>query len=678
KNISTTDDAKKDLNDWLPITQSRNAKWWYSAFHNVTAMVGVGVLDLPYAMSQLGWGPGAAVLILSWVITLYTLWQMVEMHEMVPGKRFDRYHELGQHAFGEKLGLWVVVPQQLMVEVGSSIVYMITGGKSLKKAHDTIWPDYKEIKLTYFIMIFSSVHFVISHLPSFNSITAVSLVAAVMSLSYSTIAWVVSWQKGVQPDVQYTSRASTNTGQMFDSFSALGDIAFAFAGHSVVWGESCGWVPEERKVNSDGSNSRRRRSVSVVRYQIGDSESDLEHSQNSRNHANSRCQSNVDSQVPLSNKPLASNHRPGLRRSLSQKDLKYHDGYSSHSSSLTDDEGRDSCSNKNGFERTIRTVYAQKKAEHPTGGDMNSGLYEAMRKELRHAVEEIRTELEQSMEKTNIDSLKSGKSDGFQGGSTIRRNHATKSDQSEKCKQDLLAKLLLEKQHGRDISKIVKELLADPKNTVSEKPSRARKRSNDRSRMSERLTEEAEKYFEDFISNVEDTDISSLDGERSDTSSTLGGIAKTETFQRPVISKSQPVEMDGVVLPWLQWETSNDASPLSLKDKELTSTPKSNLWDAAQEATPAQELIMHPISIRGSCSPGLTDGHSTNIRELKGSKFGELESYRRQISFIGTRSQFDVDEYLKRPSDEDFLLESWKQQQRIHSGGLLLCNRMFF
>ncbi|KAJ6999469.1 hypothetical protein NC653_010238 [Populus alba x Populus x berolinensis] len=155
---------------------------------------------------------------------------MVEMHEMVPGKRFDRYHELGQHVFGEKLGLWVV-PQQLMVEVGSSIVYMITGGKYLKKAHDTIWPNYQEIKLTYFIMIFPSVHFVFSHLPSFNSITAVSLAAGVI---YSTIAWVLSWHKGVQPDVQYTSRASTNTGQMFDRFSALGDIAFAFAGHSVA------------------------------------------------------------------------------------------------------------------------------------------------------------------------------------------------------------------------------------------------------------------------------------------------------------------------------------------------------------------------------------------------------------------------------------------------------------
>ncbi len=36
---------------------------------------------------------------------------MVEMHEMVPRKRFDRYHELDQQAFGEKLGLWIVVPQ---------------------------------------------------------------------------------------------------------------------------------------------------------------------------------------------------------------------------------------------------------------------------------------------------------------------------------------------------------------------------------------------------------------------------------------------------------------------------------------------------------------------------------------------------------------------------------------
>ncbi|KAG8476963.1 hypothetical protein CXB51_030212 [Gossypium anomalum] len=252
------------LNDWLPITKSRNAKWWYSAFHNVTAMVGAGVLGLPYACSLLGWGPGVAIMVLSWVITFYTLWQMVEMHEMVPGKRFDRYHELGQHAFGEKLGLWVVVPLQLMCEVGVDIVYVVTGGTSMKKIYNTLYPDGKEIRSTWFYVAFGALHFFLSHLPSFNSITAISFFAALMSLRYmilqhymlsvglcssaltgnlalrpcgfvySTIAWVASVRKGVQPTVSYGPRSATPKAQVFDFFSGLGDVAFAFAGHNVV------------------------------------------------------------------------------------------------------------------------------------------------------------------------------------------------------------------------------------------------------------------------------------------------------------------------------------------------------------------------------------------------------------------------------------------------------------
>ncbi|XVF60102.1 hypothetical protein PTKIN_Ptkin08bG0016800 [Pterospermum kingtungense] len=225
---------QKEIDDWLPITSARNAKWWYSAFHNVTAMVGAGVLGLPLAMSELGWGPGVVIMVLSWIITLYTLWQMVEMHEMVPGKRFDRYHELGQYAFGEKLGLYIVVPQQLIVEVGLGIVYMVTGGESLKKFHDTVCSTCKQIKLTYFIMIFASVHFVLSHLPNFNSVSGISLAAAVMSLSYSTIAWGASIDKGVQPDVQYGYLAKSTAGTVFNFFGALGTVAFAYAGHNVV------------------------------------------------------------------------------------------------------------------------------------------------------------------------------------------------------------------------------------------------------------------------------------------------------------------------------------------------------------------------------------------------------------------------------------------------------------
>lgn len=232
--IDSQSEKNKKIDDWLPITSSRGAKWWYSAFHNVTAMVGAGVLSLPYAMSELGWGPGVTILILSWIITLYTLWQMVEMHEMVPGKRFDRYHELGQHAFGEKLGLWIVVPQQLVVEIGVNIVYMVTGGKSMKKFAETVHPNGHHIKTSWWIVSFACIHFLLSHLPNFNSIWVVSLVAAVMSLSYSTIAWVASIHKGVLEDVDYSYESSTRTGTVLSFFSALGDVAFAYAGHNVV------------------------------------------------------------------------------------------------------------------------------------------------------------------------------------------------------------------------------------------------------------------------------------------------------------------------------------------------------------------------------------------------------------------------------------------------------------
>ncbi|KAK7306229.1 hypothetical protein VNO77_44155 [Canavalia gladiata] len=225
---------QKAIDDWLPITASRKAKWWYSAYHNLTAMVGAGVLSLPFAMSNMGWGPGATVLVLSWIITLYTLWQMVEMHETESGKRFDRYHELGQHAFGEKLGLWIVVPQQVVVEAGTCIVYMVTGGKSLKKVHDTICPDCREIKTSYWIMIFASVNLVLAQCPDFNSISVISFSAAAMSLTYSTIAWCASIKKGVAPDVDYGSRSTSTADTVFNFFSSLGDVAFAYAGHNVV------------------------------------------------------------------------------------------------------------------------------------------------------------------------------------------------------------------------------------------------------------------------------------------------------------------------------------------------------------------------------------------------------------------------------------------------------------
>ncbi|PIA39652.1 hypothetical protein AQUCO_02600242v1 [Aquilegia coerulea] len=220
--------------EWSKDGPPRKAKWWYSTFHTVTAMVGAGVLSLPYAMAYLGWGPGTMVLIISWCITLFTIWQMIQLHECVPGTRFDRYYQLGQHAFGPKLGPWIVLPQQLIVQVGCDIVYMVTGGKCLKKFMEMACHDCTRLKQSYWICIFGSIHFVLSQLPNFNSVAGVSLAAAIMSLSYSTIAWVGCVSRGPVENVSYAYKKTSSADYMFRVFNALGEISFAFAGHAVV------------------------------------------------------------------------------------------------------------------------------------------------------------------------------------------------------------------------------------------------------------------------------------------------------------------------------------------------------------------------------------------------------------------------------------------------------------
>ncbi|PWA50208.1 hypothetical protein CTI12_AA427050 [Artemisia annua] len=389
---------------------------------------------------------------------------------------------------------------------------------------------------------------------------------------------------------------------------------------------------------------RRRRSVSVARHQISDSESDIDLSLSSTTQPKSRSINNASSRVASFQRPTASSHRR-ITRSMSQAPpLRSHDGYSSQSSALTDDDLRDARYGRNEIEKTIRAVYAQKKMDHPTGDDTDSGIYEAMRKELRSAVNEIRIELEQTMERKPSalsvhDRLYSNKSDN-----TSRKNFTPKLKQPEP--------------RGQDGYKIVREVLPEPKrNASAQRVSYPRKRSNDRNRVSKRLNEEAEKYFEDFISNIEDTDFSSFDGERSDTSSSL--VGPTKQNGSPAGCNSVPVEMEGINLPWLKWDGNDGVPPVTQNTMPPPATPKSKLWDPSQDLKLIQEQVNGSSSGYGSWDPKITTANSTNAR---GSKFKETKVAR-----------FDMDKYLELEKTEELLFDSWRDRSMISYGGLLLC-----
>lgn len=257
----------------------------------------------------------------------------------------------------------------------------------------------------------------------------------------------------------------------------------------------------------------------------------------------------------------------------------------------------------------------------------------------------------------------------------VRRSYNSKLEQSEKRRQELLAKLAFEEHRGQELTKIVRKLPHAPKHAArAVKPSGLTKRQNDKIKTSKQLDEEAEKIFEDFLSSIDDTDISSYDGERSETSSMIGGSARLIHAVSQNCTNgntaSAPVKADGVVLPWLHWEA-NYPSP---------SKPKMHAGSEAhttlREGSAASYNSNCFASSRGSWSPEANDSCSAVSPATTCVRAGESESAivgRPVVSSIAY--SFDMDEYVELQHREELLFEILRQRQRIDTGSLILCWR---
>ncbi|CAL5039333.1 unnamed protein product [Urochloa decumbens] len=431
--------------------------------------------------------------------------------------------------------------------------------------------------------------------------------------------------------------------------------------------ERRGVVAPTNAVNGGAAARRQRyasvdRRASMDRHRWCDSDNDMEVSHRYVSKGMHTKSSSGNGLQNSFNKPSRANQ--ALKRSTSQKDFFHSRDSSSSHSSLTDDDSRSSHSFHIRNQKPVCAVYDLNK-EHQIGDGAGNVLYDVMRKEVRQAVEEIRTQLEKAVTKSEpSEKALSSDAQPTQVITELRRSYTSKLEESEKRKQELLAQLAAEEQHGHELTKIVRELLPTPKKTANlQRQPRHRRRSNDRSKVSKRLTEEAEQYFEDFLSNVEDTDFSSFDGERSDTSSTRKDVLQHAMTETPVAlpKVASPAEADGVVLPWLQWETSNDLQISPCKTK-------------AQGESTACSTSNQTVSSRGSWSPG-DDSTSTASKDKLLARFEEAAIRPSSCSHFAGTSSFHIDDYLHLRQSEDLLFEKWKQKQRIESGGLFLCSR---
>ncbi|XP_071676020.1 lysine histidine transporter-like 8 [Lolium perenne] len=223
---------------WLPITESRSGNARYAAFHSLNAGLGFQALLIPLAFPALGWSWGIISLTVAYFWQLYTLWILVKLHEAVPGRRYNRYVELAQAAFGEKLGVWLALFPTIYLSAGTATALILVGGETMKLFYQIVCGPLclpSPISTVEWYLVFTSLSVILSQLPNLNSIAGVSLIGGATAIMYCTMSWVLSASQQRPSTVSYEPAKYTSFGSsLFSTMNALGIIAFAFRGHNLA------------------------------------------------------------------------------------------------------------------------------------------------------------------------------------------------------------------------------------------------------------------------------------------------------------------------------------------------------------------------------------------------------------------------------------------------------------
>ena len=196
--------------------------------------MGAGVLGLPYAFSYLGWFGGLITLSTLCAASIYTSHLLALLHEDPDGeRRHNTYREIGEAVWGARYGGPIVQGIQFAVMIGLCITYSVTAGQSIKGALSSSCDGADcEGGLGPWIILFGITQLFLSQVPDFHSLWWVSLLGAVMSVAYCSIAFGASASYASQnPTTPSHIRVEDSTAdRIFGIFNSLGSISFVFGG----------------------------------------------------------------------------------------------------------------------------------------------------------------------------------------------------------------------------------------------------------------------------------------------------------------------------------------------------------------------------------------------------------------------------------------------------------------
>ncbi|XP_022870348.1 amino acid permease 3-like [Olea europaea var. sylvestris] len=223
----------------------RTGTVWTASAHIITAVIGSGVLSLAWATAQLGWIAGPTVMLLFSFVTYYTSALLASCYRSVDpdtgkGKRNYTYMDAVRANLG---GFQVKIcgAIQYLNLFGVAIGYTIASSISMmaiKKSncfHSKGDNSPCRISSNPYMIAFGVIQIVFSQIPDFDQIWWLSIVAAVMSFTYSTIGLGLGIAKVAETGKIRGSLTGisigyvTQTEKIWRSFQALGAIAFAYS-----------------------------------------------------------------------------------------------------------------------------------------------------------------------------------------------------------------------------------------------------------------------------------------------------------------------------------------------------------------------------------------------------------------------------------------------------------------
>ncbi|XP_061337573.1 probable amino acid permease 7 [Gastrolobium bilobum] len=222
-------------------TLRRTGNAWSAVSHIITGVIGAGVLSLAWSVAQLGWIAGPVVIIFFAGTTIISTFLLCDCYRFP----HPEYGSIRSSSYMDAVKVYLGELKQKMCGVlvhaslyGATTAYVITSATSIrailksncyhKEGHQAAC-EYGD---TEYMIMFGLVQVVMSFIPDFHNMAWVSVVAAIMSFTYSFIGLGLGIKTVVENGRIMGSLTGVPASNIADKlwlvFQALGDIAFAY------------------------------------------------------------------------------------------------------------------------------------------------------------------------------------------------------------------------------------------------------------------------------------------------------------------------------------------------------------------------------------------------------------------------------------------------------------------